>query len=129
MPATPATQRPSLVNWHPWNETALSAARTQGRPILLSIGYSLLFALLDGVKPPLHVVIPGTDEESRNELKRSVDDYYQVDCYLIGPPNDALPGISGEYRSADPVTAWLYRGMHCLAPESSWEELQQQLEN
>jgi uncharacterized protein YyaL (SSP411 family) len=28
------------VNWRPWGETALSEAREQGRPILLSIGYS-----------------------------------------------------------------------------------------
>ena len=28
------------VAWQPWDETALEAARTSGRPILLSIGYS-----------------------------------------------------------------------------------------
>ena len=28
------------VHWHPWNEAALAEARTGGRPILLSIGYS-----------------------------------------------------------------------------------------
>ena len=65
-------------------------------------------------------------EESRKARKRSVDACDQVDCYLIGPPDDALPGILGEYRSADPVTAWLCQGMHCLAPVSTREELQQQ---
>ncbi len=28
------------VNWHAWNETSLQLARDQGKPILLSIGYS-----------------------------------------------------------------------------------------
>ncbi|HET9700212.1 MAG TPA: thioredoxin domain-containing protein, partial [Burkholderiales bacterium] len=28
------------VDWHPWGEEALTLARTQGKPILLSIGYS-----------------------------------------------------------------------------------------
>jgi hypothetical protein len=89
---------------------------------------SLLPALQDSVKPPMHVVISGTDQERQNALKRWVDDYDQVDCYLIGPPDDDLPGILPEYRSADPVTAWLCRGMHCLPPVSTWEELQQQLD-
>jgi uncharacterized protein YyaL (SSP411 family) len=28
------------VDWHPWNDEALAKARTEGKPILLSIGYS-----------------------------------------------------------------------------------------
>jgi uncharacterized protein YyaL (SSP411 family) len=28
------------VNWHPWGEAALAKARTENKPILLSIGYS-----------------------------------------------------------------------------------------
>ena len=28
------------VDWHPWNEAALAQARTENKPILLSIGYS-----------------------------------------------------------------------------------------
>ena len=28
------------VEWHPWGEEALTLARTQDKPILLSIGYS-----------------------------------------------------------------------------------------
>ncbi|VAW54508.1 Uncharacterized protein YyaL [hydrothermal vent metagenome] len=28
------------VNWHPWNKEALALAKTQNKPILLSIGYS-----------------------------------------------------------------------------------------
>jgi len=89
---------------------------------------SLLSALQDSVKPPMHLVISGTSPERQNALKRWVEDFDQVDCYLIGPPDDALPGILKEYRSADPVTAWLCRGMHCLPPVRSREELQQQLE-
>ncbi|MDZ4862559.1 MAG: DUF255 domain-containing protein, partial [Gemmatimonadota bacterium] len=28
------------VDWHPWNAAALARARTENKPILLSIGYS-----------------------------------------------------------------------------------------
>ena len=28
------------VDWYPWGEEALEKARTEGKPILLSIGYS-----------------------------------------------------------------------------------------
>jgi len=28
------------VNWQPWDETALEAAKEQNKPIFLSIGYS-----------------------------------------------------------------------------------------
>ena len=28
------------VDWYPWGEDALKAARAQGKPIFLSIGYS-----------------------------------------------------------------------------------------
>lgn len=28
------------VDWYPWGEEALKAARSQGKPIFLSIGYS-----------------------------------------------------------------------------------------
>ena len=28
------------VNWYPWGEEALNAARSQSKPIFLSIGYS-----------------------------------------------------------------------------------------
>ena len=33
-------------------------------------------------------------------------------------------GILKEYRSDKPVTAWLCRGMHCLPPAHSREELE-----
>jgi len=67
--------------------------------------------------------------EQQDALKQWVDGYDQVDCYLIGPPDDSLTGISGEYRSANPVTAWLCRGLRCLPPVNPREELQRQLEN
>ena len=90
---------------------------------------SLLSALQDSVIPSRHVVVSGMDPEQRDELKAWVDDRDQVDCYLIGPPDDTLPGILGEYRTAEPVTAWTCRGLHCLPPVYSREELRQQLEN
>jgi uncharacterized protein YyaL (SSP411 family) len=88
---------------------------------------SLLAALRDSVNPPRHVVISGTGPDRQFALKRWVDGRDRVDCYLIGPPDETLPGILREYRSDEPVTAWLCRGMHCLPPVNSLEELEQQL--
>ena len=88
---------------------------------------SFLPALQDAVQPLPHVIISGSDPEQQSALKRWVESHYRVDCYLIGPADDSLPGILREYRSEDPVTAWLCRGMHCLPPVGSQEELEQLL--
>jgi uncharacterized protein YyaL (SSP411 family) len=89
---------------------------------------SLLIALQDTVRPPPHLVIGGTDASAAASLKRWVEDDYRVDCYLIGPPDPGLPGMLSGYRSAEPVTAWLCRGMHCLPPVHSRAELKSLLE-
>ena len=88
---------------------------------------SLLCALQTSVKPPLHVIISGTDSSQQVRFKHWLDDHDQVDCYLIGPPDDSLPGILREYRSTAAVTAWLCQGVQCLPPVNSLGELEQQL--
>ena len=52
----------------------------------------------------------------------------QVDCYLVGPGDDAVPGILDQHRSDHPVTAGLRGGMHRLPPANSLDDLNQQLE-
>ena len=89
---------------------------------------SLLSALRDSVQPPPHLVVSGTDAQKQSELKRWAESRYQVDCYVIGPADGTLPGILREYQTDDPVTAWLCRGLHCLPPVSSRDELEQLLE-
>ena len=54
---------------------------------------------------------------------------YQADCYLIGQAQNSLPGILSEYRSSEPVTAWVCHGMHCMPPAESREALKQRLED
>ena len=88
---------------------------------------SLVKALIDAAYPPPHLVIRGTNSEQASQLKEWVDDNYRLDCYLIRPSDRELPGILGEYRSDGPVTAWLCRGMQCLPPASTRDELEQQL--
>jgi uncharacterized protein YyaL (SSP411 family) len=89
---------------------------------------SLLTALQDSVQPAPHIVISGSNPKQRSALKHWVEGRYQVDCYMFGPEEDSLPGILREYRSESPVTAWLCRGMQCLSPVESREELKRQLE-
>jgi uncharacterized protein YyaL (SSP411 family) len=90
---------------------------------------SLVDALHESVKPPLHVIISGTDTGQQDLLKRWVDEHDQVDCYLIGPVDDTLPGILRQYRSTDPVTAWLCRGTRCLAPVQTRAALKEQMQS
>ncbi len=89
---------------------------------------SLLTALRDSVQPPAHLVISGTDAQKQSELKQWAVSRYQVDCYVVGPADGTLPGILREYQTDDPVTAWLCRGLHCLPPARSRDELEQLLE-
>ena len=84
---------------------------------------SFLSALQETVQPPPQLIISGSDPEQQSALKQWVESHYRVDCYLIGPADDSLPGILQNFRSDDPVTAWLCRGMNCLPPVRSQEEL------
>lgn len=88
---------------------------------------SLLQALQESVSPRPHIIISGTNARQCEELKRWVNTGYQVDCYLISQAKDSLPGILSEYRSSEPVTAWVCHGRHCLPPADSREALKQLL--
>jgi uncharacterized protein YyaL (SSP411 family) len=90
---------------------------------------SLLTALIDTTQPPPHLVIGGRDSAKKHQLKKWVDRHYRLDCYLIPPSDGDLPGILGDYRSDDSVTAWLCEGLQCLPPVSTQDELEQQLKS
>jgi uncharacterized protein YyaL (SSP411 family) len=89
---------------------------------------SLLPVLQESMNPRPHIIISGTDARQCEELKQWVSTGYQVDCYLIGQAKDSMPGILSEYRSSEPVTAWVCHGMQCMPPAKSREALKQQLE-
>lgn len=88
----------------------------------------MLIALQEAVTPPPHLVIGGSDPALGEALKAWVDRRYRVDCYLIAPADDALPGLLGEFRSKEPVTAWLCRGTQCLPPVHTEDELKRLLD-
>ena len=88
---------------------------------------SLLPVLQESVNPRPHIIISGTDARQCEELKQWVNTGYQVDCYVIGQAKDSLPGILSEYRSSEPVTAWVCHGMQCMPPAESREALEQRL--
>ena len=85
---------------------------------------SFLAAMQEAVLPPPHLVISGTDPVKTAALARVGQSRNRTDCYLIGPPDDKLPGILREYRTQEPATAWLCRGKHCLPPVHTEEELE-----
>jgi uncharacterized protein YyaL (SSP411 family) len=89
---------------------------------------SLLSVLSDAESPRAQVVIAGTDEAAMQNLRQWVEGRERLDSYLIGAPDDTLPGILREFRSSEPVTAWLCLGLRCMPPVHSAEELARQLE-
>ena len=84
---------------------------------------TLLTALMDAVRPASKLVISGTQLEAGNAMKQWVERRYRLDCYLVGPTVDGLPGVLSEFRSDRPVTAWLCRGTQCLPPVETHDEL------
>jgi len=88
---------------------------------------SLLPVLQESVHPRPHIIISGTHARQCEELKQWVNTGYQVDCYVIGQAKNSLPGILSEYRSSEPVTAWVCHGMQCMPPAESREALKQLL--
>ncbi|NNK34323.1 MAG: thioredoxin domain-containing protein [Xanthomonadales bacterium] len=90
---------------------------------------SLVSVLANASEPAPHIVIAGHDPDQTRRLKRWVDRRYRVDCYLVAPAEADLPGILGNYRSDEPVTAWLCRGPQCLPPVQTREELERLLEH
>jgi len=103
-------------------DRALSRAMQQVEDSPLACA-TLLLALTDTVRPPSKLIIAGTDPAARDAMKMWAESRYQVDCYVVGPAVDGLPGILREFRSDQPVTAWLCRGMQCLPPVETLEDL------
>ncbi|MEE8338618.1 MAG: thioredoxin domain-containing protein [Xanthomonadales bacterium] len=89
---------------------------------------SALPVLQESVNPQPHIIISGTSARQCEELKQWVNSSYQVDCYVIGQAHDSLPGILAEYRSSEPVTAWVCHGMQCMPGADSRAALKQRLE-
>jgi len=56
-------------------------------------------------------------------MKQLATTRYRLDCYSLGAKTDGLPGMLSEFRSGRPVTAWLCKGMQCMPPVHSQEEL------
>jgi len=109
------------VDWYPWGEEALALARREGRPILLSIGYSACHwchvmahesfedAATAGVMNELYVNIK-VDREERPDLDRIYQVAHQILARRAGgwpltvflTPDDHVPFFAGTYLPAEP---------------------------
>ena len=109
------------VDWHPWDDTALALAKAEGKPILLSIGYSSCHwchvmakeSFADPASAAVmnqHFVNIKVDREERPDLDR----VYQTALQLINPqgggwpltmfldPETLLPFFGGTYFPKEP---------------------------
>ncbi|MDQ3185558.1 MAG: thioredoxin domain-containing protein [Pseudomonadota bacterium] len=86
------------VDWHPWGEEALALARTQNKPILLSVGYSACHwchvmaheSFEDaGIAAAMnqHFVNVKVDREERPDL----DQIYQIALYMLTQRHGGWP--------------------------------------
>ena len=109
------------VDWHPWGAEALALARREGRPILLSIGYSACHwchvmahesfedPVTAEVMNELYVNIK-VDREERPDLDRIYQLAHQVLTRRAGgwpltvflTPDDLVPFFAGTYLPAEP---------------------------
>ena len=117
------------VDWYPWGEAALARARTEGKPILLSIGYSACHwchvmaheSFEDEATAALmnkHFINIKVDREERPD----VDKIYQLAHQLLTgrgggwpltlflTPEDQAPFFAGTYFPPEPR-----HGMPCFA--------------
>ena len=80
-------------------------------------------ALHDSLRPRPKLIIAGTDPAALAALRRRATGRYRLDCYVLGATSKGLPGLLDRFRTERPVTAWLCRGMQCLPPVESGDEL------
>ncbi|MEO0617220.1 MAG: thioredoxin domain-containing protein, partial [Pseudomonadota bacterium] len=104
------------VDWWPWNDEALAAARDQGKPILLSIGYSAchwchVMAHESFEDPRIaelmnqHFINIKVDREQRPDLDKIYQTAHQLMTQRPGgwpltmflTPDDRLPFFGGTY--------------------------------
>jgi len=106
--------------------TAAERCLSRGLPQLQEspLGHAtLLRALHDTLRPPAKLVLAGIDAEALAEMKLLATKRFRLDCYLLGAESDGLPGMLSAFRTERPVAAWLCKGMQCLPPVHSQEEL------
>jgi len=92
---------------------------------------------IQGAHLPLpHVVIAGRDPGQAKDLKTWADSRFPVKCYLVQvaggdtSPQEGdkpLPGLLAGFKTREPATAWVCRGMKCLPPVHSREALRELL--
>ena len=81
-------------------------------------------ALREAAVPPPQVIIAGVDAAACEALRSALQRRPRLDCYFIPTGAGPLPGMLDGYRSEEPVTAWLCKGMTCLPPVHTLAELE-----
>jgi uncharacterized protein YyaL (SSP411 family) len=93
----------------------------------------LLVALDEYAKPPVQVIICGGDRQQFQALKAAAGSIargrHRVNCYALETGGRALPGILGAIEPRPGAAAYVCRGLECLPPAASAEELLKLLED
>jgi len=85
---------------------------------------TLLRALIDHVRPTPQLIISGSNPDACAAMKQWVEGRHAVDCYLVGPRVEDLPGMLRQFHTDHPVAAWLCHGRQCMPPVHSVDDLQ-----
>ncbi len=97
---------------------------------------TLTRAVLHAHTPVPQVVIAGRSGKAAQAMKQWAESRFSVNCYLLPEPGgdeaqtdgeQPLPGLLAEFKSSEPVTAWVCRGMQCLPPVNTQDDLEELL--
>ena len=88
---------------------------------------TLLMATYHHLKPATQVIITGSDPGEMQQWKALTSGHDRVNCYVLMPESGKPGGIPGLYEPGDRTTAYVCKGLHCLAPATSLETLKEQL--
>ena len=114
------------VNWHPWNEEALTKAKAENKPIIISIGYAachwchvmehesfedtMVARIMNEYFIPIKV-----DREERPD----VDDVYMTACQMVSKDGCGWPLNAFTTPDGKPIWAGTY------SPKKQWLEILQ----
>jgi uncharacterized protein YyaL (SSP411 family) len=88
----------------------------------------LLTALDEYLHPVTQIILTGTDADQLDCWQKAIRTHDRVHCYAAGVHGRGLPGADKNEPEERAIVARVCRGVHCLPPVESLEDLMSQLQ-
>jgi uncharacterized protein YyaL (SSP411 family) len=89
---------------------------------------SLLTALDEYLHPVTQIILTGTDADQLDRWQKAIRTHDRVHCYAAGVHGRGLPGADKNETEERAIVARVCRGVQCLPPVESLEDLMSQLQ-